>query len=67
MTDAARYAEMADPERNPQFRRRWDDGGVDQVTGPDPRTPCAEPDPALDRLADDLAAEFRAGRAGGAP
>lgn len=24
MMDAARAAEMADPDRNPNFRRRWD-------------------------------------------
>lgn len=67
MSDAARYADMADPDRNPQFRRRWDDGGVDQVTGPDPRTACAEPDLALDELALAVATDFRAARAGGGP
>jgi len=67
MSTAARYAEMADPERNPQFRRRWHDprleGGMGSVT-PEDAAP-ADGDRALDQLALVLSADFRAARAGG--
>jgi len=69
VTDPARYADMADPDRNPQFRRRWQDAPSESVIGPDPDTPLTVfgSDAALDGLAHDLATEFRSGRAGGDP
>jgi hypothetical protein len=42
--DAATAAAMSDPERNPAFRRRWQDAG----TPPQPPTP--KPDPKRDPL-----------------
>lgn len=61
MSAAARYVEMADPDRNPQFRRRWHEAE------PEPAGGSAPPDPhqALDGLALVIAADFRAHRAGG--
>lgn len=35
--DAAAAAAMSDPERNPHFRRRWDEGSPDAPTA-SPRT-----------------------------
>jgi hypothetical protein len=40
--DAATAAAMSDPERNPAFRRRWQDAGTP------PQPPAREPDPKQD-------------------
>ncbi|MBB4287623.1 hypothetical protein [Roseospira goensis] len=67
MTDSARFAGMADPERNPQFRRRWIEPGTDETAGPAPREACAPADDPLDHLGNLIATDFRAARAGGEP
>lgn len=61
MSAAARYAEMADPDRNPQFRRRWHEVEPELAGGPAP----PEPYQVLDDLAQVIAADVRAHRAGG--
>jgi len=65
MSSAARFAEMADPERNPQFRRRWAEPQSERETTPEPHTAYATVTDSIDHLADVIAADFRAARAGG--
>lgn len=51
MLDAARYAAMADPDRNPAFRRIW----TESAPAPVRRQPRRD----LDRLAVEILADWR--------
>lgn len=53
MLDAARYAAMADPDRNPAFRRIWT-----ETPAPARRQPCRD----LDRLAAEIMVDWRRAR-----
>ena len=58
--DAATAAAMSDPERNPAFRRRWQEAPEEPAT---PHRPVHEPAASLERAGRELLDEWRRDRA----